>query len=399
MENSVIGGGAWALFLEFGVLLIGLGVLTRIASRLRNSPVPLYLLAGLAFGTGGLIPVDQHADLVPVVAKMGSIVLLLLLGLEHSGSTLVSTARRHSVSGVVDLILNALPGAAIALLLGWGWVAGLAMAGVTYVSSSGVATQVIRDMGWRRNPESASVVGVLVLEDLVMAPYLPLLASLLAGAGLLSGLLSVTGALAVLAASLWLSVRHEARVHRLFERREDTSGLILIVFGAALAAAAAAGKASFSPEVAAFLVGLLLTGEVAEQVRRRLDPLREVLAAVFFAYFGLSTDPSTLRSVLFPAVVLGLVTLATKLATGWFVGHVDGLGAVSRLRAGALLGARGEFSVVIAALVAVSPAVPAEVPALIAAYLIVTAVTAPVLARFAEPVGQWLEQRKSDPPA
>jgi len=36
--------------------------------------------------------------------------------------------------------------------------------------------------------------------------------------------------------------------------------------------------------VAAFLVGLLLTGEVAEVARRRLDPLRELLAAVFFAY-------------------------------------------------------------------------------------------------------------------
>lgn len=385
--------GIWTLFLEFGVLLAGLGLLTRLASRLRISPVPLYLLAGLAFGTGGIIPVDQHAELVPVVAKMGSVILLLLLGLEYSGPVLVATVRRHSTSGVVDLALNALPGAVAGLLLGWGWPGALALAGVTYVSSSGVASQVIRDMGWRRNPESTSVVGVLVLEDLVMAPYLPMLAAVLAGVGALSGLLSVTAAAAVLAASLWLSVRQAGRSHRWFESREDTSGLILLVFGGALAAASVASFASFSPEVAAFLVGLLVTGEVAEQVRRRLDPLREVLAAVFFAYFGLSTDPGELPAVLLPAVLLGTITLGTKIATGWYVGKVDGLGVVARLRAGALLGARGEFSVVIASLVVSAGTLPAAMTAFIAAYLIVTAVLAPVLARFAEPVGWWWQQR------
>jgi CPA2 family monovalent cation:H+ antiporter-2 len=381
------------LFLEFGVLLVVLGLLTRLAARLRLSPVPLYLLVGLAFGTGGVIPVDQHAELVPVVAKMGSIVLLLLLGLEYSGPLLVGTLRRHSRSGFIDALINALPGAAAGLLLGWGWLGALTLAGVTYVSSSGVAAQVIRDMRWQRNPESASVVGVLVLEDLVMAPYLPVLAAVMAGVGFVAGFLSVLTAFAVLTAALWLSIRHNSGSSRWFERREDTSGLLLMVFGAALAAAAVAAFASFSPEVAAFLVGLLLTGEVADQVRRRLDPLREVLAAVFFAYFGLSTDPSSLPAVLLPAALLAVVGLGTKVATGWYVGRVDGLGIVARLRAGALLGARGEFAVVIAALVVTSSALPSEVSAFIAAYVVITAVAAPVLARFAEPLGWFLQQR------
>jgi CPA2 family monovalent cation:H+ antiporter-2 len=392
--------GVWALFLEFGILLVGLGLLTRLATRLQLSPVPFYLLAGLAFGTGGVIPVDEHSELVPAVAKMGSIILLLLLGLEYSGPVLIRTLRRHTRSGVVDLAVNSLPGAVAGFLLGWGWVGALALAGVTYVSSSGITSQLIRDMRWQGNPESASVVGMLVVEDLVMAPYLPVLAATVAGVGMMTGLVSVGAALVVLVAALWLSVRSHEGTHRWFERREDTSGLILIVFGAALAAAAAAAFASFSPEVAAFLVGLLLTGEVAEQVRRRLDPLREVLAAVFFAYFGLSTDPGSLTNVLVPALLLALVGLAGKLVTGWYVGGVDGLGPIARLRAGALLGARGEFSVVIASIVVASNALPSDLPALIAAYLIITAVAAPVLTRFAEPVGWWLEQhprsRRSD---
>lgn len=386
---------SYSLFLEFGVLLAVLGLITRLATRLKLSPVPLFIIAGLFAGTGGLIPVDTHGELVPVVAKMGSVILLLLLGLEYSGPQLVGTVRRHSKSGLLDFAANTVPGAVAALLLGWGAVGALVLAGVTYVSSSGIASQLIRDMRWQRNPENASVVSVLVVEDLVMAPYLPLLASVLGGAGVLSGLVSVTAALCVVAATLWLSVRHHSNSLRWFRRREETSGLILVVFGTALAAAALSSKLQFSAEVTAFLIGLLITGEVADDIRSRLEPLREVLAAVFFAYFGLSTDPSTLLAVLLPAAALVAVTLATKYLTGWYTGKIDGLGATARLRAGALLSARGEFSVVIASLVVAGSALPAQVPAFIAAYIIVSAVIAPIMARFAEPVGHWLEQRPS----
>lgn len=46
-----------AVFLiEFGAIILGLGLLGRVAGRLKFSPIPLYLLAGLAFGNGGLLP-------------------------------------------------------------------------------------------------------------------------------------------------------------------------------------------------------------------------------------------------------------------------------------------------------------------------------------------------------
>ena len=170
-------------------------------------------------------------------------------------------------------------------------------------------------------------------------------------------------------------------------------GLLLVVFGAAVAAAGLAGLVSFSPAVAAFLVGLLLTGEVAEVARRRLDPLRELLAAVFFAYFGLSTDPADLPGVLLPALILAVITIATKFVTGWYASTtVDG-GTISRLRAGALLSARGEFSVVIAGIAAVSTVLPGQFQAFVAAYVLITATVGPLLARYAEPVGWWWDQR------
>ncbi|MED5528351.1 MAG: cation:proton antiporter, partial [Actinomycetota bacterium] len=293
---------------------------------------------------------------------------------------------------VVDLIANSIPGALVGFAFGWGIPGALALAGVTYISSSGIVAQVIRDLRWRRNPETKPVVSVLVLEDLVMAPYLPILTVVLTGTGLLTGLISVSVALIVVAVVIIITLKGDTSFKRLFNASEPV-GLLLIVFGAAVAAAGLAGLVQFSPAVAAFLVGLLLTGELAEVARRRLDPLRELLAAIFFVYFGLSTDISNLPAVLLPAAGLALLTIGTKFVTGWFAAATVEGGTISRLRAGALLSARGEFSVIIAGLVAVSGILPPTFQAFVAAYVLITAFAAPFLARWAEPIGWWWEQR------
>jgi CPA2 family monovalent cation:H+ antiporter-2 len=70
-----------------------------------------------------------------------------MLGLEYTASDLVSHLKAHYTSGLVDCALNALPGAAAALLLGWGPVAAVVLAGATWISSSGVIAKVLGDLG------------------------------------------------------------------------------------------------------------------------------------------------------------------------------------------------------------------------------------------------------------
>ena len=68
------------IFLEFGLLILGLGIIARLARRWEISAVPFYLLAGLLFGEGGLSVVDSSDTLVLTLAELGVILLLLLLG-------------------------------------------------------------------------------------------------------------------------------------------------------------------------------------------------------------------------------------------------------------------------------------------------------------------------------
>lgn len=369
-----------------------------LARKWDFSAVPFYLLAGLLFGEGGIYVFEESGVLIPTLAELGVILLLLLLGLEYSGKELVATAQQQKMSGAVDLVFNFIPGAAFGFILGWGIPGAVALGGVTYISSSGIVSQVVRDLRWRRNPETRPVVSVLVIEDLIMAPYLPVLTVILTGTGLVAGLISVGVALAVVAIVVLVSIRRSNAIQKLFNANEPV-GILLVVFGTAVAAAGLAGLVDFSPAVAAFLVGLLLTGEIAELARRRLDPLRELLAAVFFVYFGLNTNLSEIPSMLLPAAVLAVITIGTKFITGWIAANTVTGTTIGKLRAGALLSARGEFSVIIAGLAATSTLLPSSFQALVAGYILITATAGPVLARFAEQAGWWWDQRPKAVPS
>lgn len=104
-------GGA-VLLIELGGVVLGLGLLATVAARAGISPIPLYLLAGLAFGKGGLLPLGASEEFIATGAEIGVIVLLLTLGLEYTPTELVTGLRRSARTGLADLALNALPGAA-----------------------------------------------------------------------------------------------------------------------------------------------------------------------------------------------------------------------------------------------------------------------------------------------
>src|SRR6195952_2442037 len=115
-----------SLLIELGGVLLALGVLGRVAGRIGISAIPLYLVAGLAFGEGGLLPLATSEEFIDVGAEIGVILLLLLLGLEYTAPELVGNLKANAKGGVVDIVLNSLPGAAAGLLLGWSPVAVLA---------------------------------------------------------------------------------------------------------------------------------------------------------------------------------------------------------------------------------------------------------------------------------
>ena len=366
------------LLLELGVILAVLTVLGAAARRYALSPIPLYLVAGLALGEGGIIPVPAAGDFVVSSASIGIVLLLLTLGLEFSMSEFASSLRRHLPSAWVDLVLNAVPGALAGWLLGLGPVGILAMAGITYISSSGVIARLLNDLRRLGNRETPAVLSVLVLEDFAMAAYLPLLAVLAAGGSWLGALLGMGIAVAAVAAAFAASYRWGHHVGRLVAH-PDSEQLLLRILGLTLIVAALAEFVHASAAVGAFLVGLTLTGETADRAREVLSPLRDLFAAIFFLAIGFSVDPKELVPMLPAALALAAVTAATKVATGIYAARREGVARRGQLRAGTALIARGEFSLVIIGLVGETVEAVASVAT---TYVFILAIVGPMLTRF-----------------
>jgi CPA2 family monovalent cation:H+ antiporter-2 len=371
------------VLVELGTVVLMLGVLARIAGRLGISPIPLYLLAGLALGEGGLIPIVTSDEFIEVGAELGVIFLLLMLGLEYSAGELVAGVKAVAPAGLLDTVLNFTPGFLAGLVLGWGVIPALFMGGVTYISSTGVIAKMLNDLGWSGNRETPVVLSVLVFEDLAMAVLLPTLGVLALGDSTSSAFIAIAIALSLMVAALTFAYLHGDKLGRLVLHRSDEVAL-LSVFGLTLLVAGLAEGANISAAVGAFLVGIALSGEAVEKAHSLLSPLRDLFAAVFFIFFGLSTDPGEIPGVLVVAVALGVVTAGTKLITGWYAARRAGVGRSGRLRAGLALIARGEFSIVIAGL-AVGVVGAGELPALAAAYVLLMAIAGPLAAKLADP--------------
>lgn len=371
------------LLVELGAVVLALGVLARIAGRLGISPIPLYLVGGLALGEGGLVPVVTSEEFIEVGAELGVIFLLVMLGLEYSARELVAGVRSVASAGLVDLALNFSPGFLAGLILGWGVVPALFMGGVTYISSTGVIAKLLSDLGWSGNRETPVILSILVFEDLAMAVLLPTLGALALGGSTAGALLTIGVAVGLMVAAISFAYRSGDRLGSLVLHRSDEVSL-LTVFGLTLIVAGLAEGANISAAVGAFLVGISLSGESVAKAQSLLAPLRDLFAAVFFVFFGLSTDPRAIPDVLVVAVVLGLVTAGTKILTGWFATGRSGIGRAGRMRAGLALMARGEFSIVIAGLAA-GVAGAEELPALAAAYVLLMAVSGPIAAKLADP--------------
>ncbi|MFR9673754.1 cation:proton antiporter [Streptomyces sp. TR06-5] len=368
-----------ALLLELGIILAALSVLGSLARRFALSPVPLYLLAGLALGEGGVAPVPAAGAFVETGAAIGLVLLLLALGLEFTLPEFTVSLRRHLPSAGVDLVLNAAPGAVAGWLLGMDAGGVVAVAGITYISSSGIVARLLGDLRRLGNRETPAVLSVLVLEDFAMAAYLPVLAVVVSGGSWQEALFGVLVAVGAVSAAFTASYWWGHHLGRLMAH-PDAEQVLLRVLGLTLIVAALAEAVYVSAAVGAFLVGLTLTGEAADRARAVLGPLRDLFATIFFLAIGLSVSPAALLPVLPAAVALAAVTAVTKVAAGWYAAARDGAGVQGRLRAGTALIARGEFALVI---VALAGARYETLRPLAAAYVFVLAVTGPLLARAA----------------
>lgn len=377
------------VLVELGGVLLLLSLLNRLALWMKQSPIPFYMTAGLFLGSGGLIPLSASNEFFKLGSELGVVILLLSIGLEYSPKELVRSIGKSKSIALIDAALNAIPGFIAGYLLTQNITAALIIAGVTWVSSSGVIVKVLRDLGRMTNRETPTIITVLVLEDFAMAFYLPVLSAIAVGATLLNGSITVAIAIAIVATILTASYFWGKYISKVFDA-ENIESVIVGVAGLAILVAGLLTDVQVSSAVGAFLVGIALAGKVAAKAAEHLHPLRDFFGAIFFVYFGIQTNPAEIPPAFFPAAALAAVTIATKVLTGYIAAKKAGIGIPGRWRTGFALTPRGEFSIIIAGL-AITAKLDPTIVSFAATYMLMTVVAGPVLARV--PDTTWFKKR------
>jgi CPA2 family monovalent cation:H+ antiporter-2 len=378
------------VLVELGAVLLTIAALGRLAHRIGLPTIPLYLIAGLLLGEGSPVSLDASREFIRIGADVGVVLLLLLLGLEYTPTDLNRAIRANWAAGLVDAVTNFVPGLIAGLVLGWGVQTAVLLGGVTYISSSGIIAKLLSDLDRIANRETPTILAILVIEDLAMAVYLPLISVMLVGVDAVRGTVSVLTAIGVIGIGLAAASRFGHRVSRALDTSSGET-LILSVLGLTLLIAGLAEEVRVSAAVGAFIVGLTLAGSVAERGRSLLHPLRDVFGGLFFVFFGLQVDLGALGPALVPAVTLAVVGAATKAFTGWWAAARAGARTPGRLRAACSLIPRGEFSIVIAGF-AVGTGVDDRFAPVAACYVLILAVLGSTATRYAD---RWVPRPAS----
>ena len=379
------------LVIELGAVVLGLAVVARAARRVGLPALPMYLLVGLALGEGSLVELPASADFIEVGAEIGVILMLLMLGLEFSPHELVVNVRRSTLAGLADLALNFTPGLAAGFLLGFDPIVAVLLGGVTYISSSGIVAKLVADLDRIGNHETPVVLSVLVIEDLAMVLYLPIVSGVLFGGSFLSTTVTIFVSLGVVLAILSVSYVLGDRLSAI-ALSPSSEALLLTLLGVTLLVAGLAGRLNLSTAVGAFVVGVALSGDIVSHARGLLLPLRNLFAAVFFVFFGLQVDIRLIGDVAAAAVAIAVFSTITKMATGWIAAGRVGIGTPGRVRAGAALVAHGEFSIVIAEL---GIARESDLGALAADYVVVLTFIGALLYQFSDAITSASQKRRS----
>lgn len=333
-----------------------------LAGRLRLSAIPIFIGAGILLGPSpGFPAIIQPSQGTDLLARLGIVLLLFFLGLEFSLERLTAARRMVVVGGLIDLVINAGLGLAVGAVLLGPTPEAVLLAGLIYVSSSGIVTRALFDLRRLGDDETDLVLGVLVFEDLAIALFLGIAAALAKGESVGAAAIVGTAGLALLfvAAFLLLSRWAHVAIDRVGPRL-DHEELLLGALAIALGGAALGEAAGLSEAVGALLAGILLSGtEVRDQIEQQLLGLRDFAAAIFFFAFGLQIDLGEAGGVALWLLLAVPVAVAGKLVAGYLAGRATGFTSRESVNVGTALVARGEFTIILANLAAAGVALDA----------------------------------------
>src|SRR4051812_16125858 len=343
-------GGGLDLLTELALIMCVAAVTTALFQRLKQPVVLGYLLAGMLVGPHLAIPLFADESAARELSELGVVLLMFSLGLEFSLRKLIRVAPTSGVVAVIECSLMVSVGYLVGRAFGWTGYESLFGGAAIAISSTTIIVKAFAEQKVS-SARSEIVFGILVVEDLIAILLLAVLTAAASGARLDgAALLRTVGRLAgFLAALLAVGMLVVPRLVRAVVRLRRSETTVVAAVGLCFAFALLARKMGYSVALGAFLSGALVAESGAGKlVEQRIEPVRDLFAAVFFVSVGMLIDPRLIWAHAGTVLALTAVVVVGKLVGVSVGAFVAGYGIPTAVQTALSLGQIGEFSFIIA---------------------------------------------------
>ena len=339
---------------DLALILMIAGVATLLMKRLKQPLILGYIVAGFLCGPNlSIFPSVADAERVSVWADIGVVFLMFTLGLEFSFRKLVRMGPGPVVAACTIIFCMIGLGSVAGHFFGWSKMNSLFLGGMLAMSSTTVIFKALDDMGLRQQKFASSVLGALVVEDILGILLMVILSTMavsnqLEGHELVNSLLRLALVLVVWFIVGIFLIPTLLRKARPLMSRET---LLIVSLGLCFMMVVVAVGSGYSAAFGAFVMGSILAETVeADKINEVVAPVKDLFGAIFFVSVGMLVDPSVIVEYWVPIVVLVLLIMVGQAVFGTAGFLLSGQSLRVAMQCGFSMAQIGEFAFIIASL-------------------------------------------------
>lgn len=277
------------------VIILGLSaVVIYLFQRLKLPAILGLLITGVIVGPGGFGLIgDDTTHEVEMLAEIGVILLLFIIGLEFSLKTLASIQRTVFIGGTIQVGLTILITYVGATLFGFSWGESIFLGFLFSLSSTAIVLKLLQESGEINSPHGKISLAILIFQDIIVVPMM-LFTPLIAGNGgnVMLALLGLLLKAALVIALVLFGARYVVpRLLHEVARTRSQELFILTIIVICFAVAWGTSSIGLSLALGAFMAGLIISeSEYSHQATGIVIPFREIFTSFFFVSIGMLLD-------------------------------------------------------------------------------------------------------------
>ena len=319
-------------------------------SKLKIPPIIGYIFTGVVISN--IFHLDHKT--IEIVAEMGIVFLMFMIGLEFSPAKLKSMKKEVFGFGlaemsIVSLIFGLFFWQVFKIDLRISLIIGSAIA----LSSTAIVLKLLNESREISKPYGRISLGILLFQDIAVIPVLIAISVLVnKDANLVNLILKTLGGFVALIVFIWIYGKFIAPfiISQAVKTKSDEIFMISVLL-VVLTAAEIAHFFGLSYSLGAFLAGMILSEtKYKYQIEADLVPFRDLLLGIFFLSVGLMVDINFVIQNIFSIIIMSLAFMFLKAGIIYLMLFLFVKHRRIAIKTAFILSQIGEFSFVIFAL-------------------------------------------------